>query len=90
MKPIKIEKGIPIPTQGRGRPSVFPFEAMEVGDSIFVPVKTDKEKARAIGRTAMYARKHGVKFKTRTVEGGIRIWLVSREDKQSSTMARAA
>lgn len=90
MTAIKIEKNVPIPTKRSGRIAALPFDAMQPGDSIFIRCKDAKEKSRAIGRMSMYARKHGVKFKTRTVEGGIRIWLVSREDKQASTMARAA
>jgi hypothetical protein len=78
MTAIKIEKNVPIPTKRSARVAALPFDAMEPGDSIFIPCKNAKEKSRAIGRTAMYARKTGAKFKTRTVEGGIRIWLVSR------------
>jgi hypothetical protein len=89
MKAIKIDKGIPIPKQGRGRPSVFPFEDMEIGDSIFVPVKEAKDKSRAIGRAAMYARTHGVRFKTRTVEGGIRIWLIASSAKKPAALEAA-
>lgn len=77
MTAIKVEKNVPIPPQMRPRSSAIPFEKMEIGDSIFIPCKDKKAKGRATSSVAMYAKKHGVKFTTRTVTGGIRVWLIT-------------
>lgn len=78
MTAIKIEKNVPIPQSKRGRRSGYPFADMEPGDSFFAPAKTDVEFKRVRGAVAMQQRKTGAKFKTRAVDGGIRVWLVSR------------
>ncbi len=36
---IKIDKGIEIPPENRGRKAKYPFRDMEVGDSFFIPKK---------------------------------------------------
>lgn len=90
MKPVKIEKGIPIPKQRRGRTATLPFDDMEPGDSIFVPVKDARDKTRVMSKVGMYVRKTGAKLTTRTVTGGVRIWLLTREPKEQSPEARAA
>ena len=62
---MKIEQGIPIPDVNK-----YQFHKMKVGDSILVPV---------VGRIAAYnfAKRHNVKFTTRTQEDGqVRIWRV--------------
>ncbi len=64
----KIEKNIPI--KGTKRPSKYPFDKMQVGDSFLV----DNEKAGSI-RSLIY-RVGGKKFRTRSVKGGIRVWRV--------------
>jgi hypothetical protein len=86
---IKIEKNVPIPSQVRRRATIYPFAEMEQGDSIFVPCKSAREKSRATSAAAVYAKNHGMKFKTRTVPGGVRIWLVSL-DPSLPKIARAA
>jgi hypothetical protein len=90
MKAVKIEKGIPIPKQRRGRRSTFPFDEMQPGDSFFVPVKDAKDKARVMSKVGMYGRKTGAKLSTRTVTGGLRIWLMARAPEDQPTEARAA
>lgn len=90
MTAIKIEKNVPIPKSHQGRRSAYPFASMQLGDSFLVRCRTPRDMNRVRSAAAIYAGKTGAKFKTRSVDGGIRVWLVSREDKQSSTMARAA
>ena len=50
--PFAIDKGVPLPL--RGRPGAkYPFPAMEVGDSFFMPLPWhDDELARVIARTS--------------------------------------
>ena len=71
---IKIEHGMPIPADGRRRP-IYPFDAMTVGDSFFVPNK----KPTDISGAVHYAqRKHpGWRFARRAVDGGVRVWRVA-------------
>jgi len=68
---MKIEQGVPIPKLYL---SIYPFAEMVVGDSFLVPLK---ERHRAASAVSSFARKHpGVKFVTRKVAGGIRVWRV--------------
>ena len=66
---MKIEKGIPItPRKSAGRKSKYPWGEMEVGDSFFVPgAKTAPIRPQKLHEA-------GMKFTSRSVEGGFRIW----------------
>lgn len=93
MTALKIEKNVPIPKshQGRNRTPGYPFAAMQVGDSFFVRCKDKAELNRVRSAAAIHANKTGSKFKTRTVDGGIRVWLVSLPSQvQGQPVARAA
>ena len=37
---IAIDKGVPIPEMQRGACFRYPFKALEIGDSFFIPGKT--------------------------------------------------
>ena len=72
---MKIDKDVPVPSSvgdksGRGRPRVYPFGEMEVGDSIFTESKGARNAA------GHYAKYHGKKFATRTENNGVRIWRI--------------
>lgn len=70
-----IEKNVPMPkTEGRGRPPIYPFRDMDVGDSVFIP-------EQGVGGSAylsamQHGRLNGKKFSGRTEDGGVRIWRV--------------
>ena len=70
---IKIEKGVPVP-QGNPRAARYPLASMEIGDSFVVSLE---DRHAVQGATYMYGRYHGCKFKTRTVNGGVRVWRLS-------------
>lgn len=70
---IKVDKGISIPNPYRGREAVYPWKNMNIGDSILVPNLKIGSVASAAGS---YGRNHGVRFISRTVEGGVRVWRV--------------
>jgi hypothetical protein len=90
---ITIEKTIPIPANVSdcGRPAVFPFRQMEVGDSFAVPLtgeahataagghKWDKAVRRIRNAAIYHQRKHGMKFTVRELrdEGVARCWRVA-------------
>ena len=68
---MQIEKNIPMPeTKKSGKPSLYPFADMDVGDSFFVakPKNTMAAAAYANGK------KHGKTFNAIEVEGGTRVW----------------
>lgn len=71
---MKIEKGIPIPDGGRGRPKMYHFGEMEIGDSVFVEGQTSRGSAG--GSARKYGHSNNKKFTCRTVDGGVRIWRV--------------
>jgi len=70
---FEIEKFVPIPA-GYVKKKKYPFAEMEIGDSIFFAepaVKKARSYAHAFGAS------HGMKFTTRLVDGGVRIWRIS-------------
>lgn len=68
---IKIDKNVPVPANGCGRKSIYPFREMKVGDSISVP----KEKFHSARCNAyFFARRNKRKFVARASE--LRIWRV--------------
>jgi len=70
----KIEKGVPIP-ENKNPSSMYPFEKMEVGDSIRIEGSVvDCNKARSAAGN--FSKKSGMKFKTRSSVGEIRVWRV--------------
>ncbi len=75
---FEIEKGIPLPKQKHiGPKPKYPLKEMGVGDSFFVP--GDNSRYNLSNNVSAAARHNAPdkKFKTRTVEGGIRVWRVS-------------
>lgn len=71
---IKVESGIPVPARTNrqgGRPSIYPFADLKVGESFFVPGK----KAKTVSQAASRATKRlKIELITCTVEGGVRVW----------------
>jgi hypothetical protein len=90
---FKIEKGVPLPPQERGRGAIskYPFAEMEVGDSFSLPLtgekgtggstyyKWDKSTRKLTNASIHHARRHGKKFTVREMkeEGVARCWRVS-------------
>jgi hypothetical protein len=67
---VKIEKGIPITPKKGGSRVVETMRAMEIGDSVLVPITA---------RSCWLATAHRLsdrKYISRAVEGGVRIWRV--------------
>jgi hypothetical protein len=77
MKIRKIEKNIPIPEPGRNGPSSrFPFENMEPGDSFLVETKDHKKMKQIQNLAYKCGPRYRMKFATRKVDGGMRVWRV--------------
>ena len=73
---FKIEKNVPIPPKrghgkGGGGP-IYPWPDMKINDSFFAPDR----KIANFSAPRLYGRKHNMKFKCRTVDGGVRVWRV--------------
>jgi hypothetical protein len=75
-----IEKNVPVPssTAQRGRPAVYPFKQMHVGDSFVVP----KDRATALRcRVGKAAQQYGIKLVTRKQpDGSLRCWRIPAVD----------
>ena len=72
---MQIEKNLPMPKESkRGRPSIYNFHLLEVGDSYFFPGETSGGRARIAASS--YSTATGVKFSGRVVDGGLRIWRI--------------
>jgi hypothetical protein len=65
---FQIDKDLPIPKITTGRPRIYPFPTMEVGDSFVVPITNEMEsgqdKSSRLLRSAAsaYSRRYGSKF----------------------------
>jgi len=61
---FEIEKNVPMPeaSPNKGRPRVYPFPEMEVGDSFVVEIEDSKLLRSAAGA---YSRKYGGTFTVR-------------------------
>jgi hypothetical protein len=73
---MQIEKAIPIPVFAREYVSEYPFAEMGVGDSFLVESDQRSDHRRVRSRSQYYARLNNVRFVTRRVNGGLRVWRV--------------
>ena len=69
----EVVSGIPVPTPHKPTtPSPYPFDALNVGDSFFVPGATHRTIANHLNR---YRSKNRNKtLVSRIIDGGLRIW----------------
>lgn len=65
-----VETGFPVPVK-KAR-SKYGFDRLAVGQSIFVP--GEKEWGAAHEAARKYARRRGLEFVCREVDGGLRVW----------------
>lgn len=63
-----IEKGIPIPESQSTLAGII--RSMEIGDSVEI-LETDRAKV------SQYGKVNGVKLKTKTIDGVLRMWRVA-------------
>ena len=72
---MKIEKNIPSPKgQPCGRPAIYPFRDMEVGDSVYF--EGERTGGNAYSAAQMHGRGAGKRFRGRQEGNGLRIWRV--------------
>ncbi len=69
-----IVSTIPPPeATGRGKPAIYPFAEMAVGDSFFTRSPVAK-----VGPTARgYGKRHNMQFTCRTEGRGARVWRIA-------------
>jgi len=67
-----IEQGIPVPPDGRGG-TKYPYKLMAIGDSVLITGKTSQW---VNGSLSYYRREYQMGFRTKTVDGGIRVWSI--------------
>lgn len=69
----KVDKNIPLSARpaGPGRPRIYPWEHMSVGDSFFVPNRTSRN--FAVSQTI---KASGMRFAVRTRDNGVRVWRI--------------
>lgn len=72
----KIEHGIELPKGGKAW-CRFPFGEMGVGDSLFAAGSKPKSPGYRLSMAAyQWGARHSVKFVSRCVDGGMRVWRV--------------
>lgn len=69
---FKVEKGISLPNT---HIHTFPFSQMKRGDSFLIPEGKRMNSLR--GEAQRFARNNRYKIVTRTVDNGVRVWLVN-------------
>ena len=78
---IEIERQkFPIP-KDVGPPSHYPFGDLKVGDSFFVPATAGHRalvsaRVRSAASVTRWRHIEGMQFKTRSVDGGVRVWRI--------------
>ena len=80
---VPIDRGIPIPPRTRPTSARYPFQDMQIGDSIYLPgQRVDRRKGepfhmqKAVRYAYIYGARHGMRFAARNEGDGVRIWRV--------------
>ena len=72
-----VERNVPISEKMVHGNTKYPFYRMEVGDSFLARVEDTGTIPRVRAAACMYGQMHRMKFRTRTVDGGIRVWRIA-------------
>lgn len=73
---FKIDKNIPVPVGGSGTSTIYPFAKMKVGDSFLVSNADRGLHNRARAAASQHGRRYKMKFITRMMDNGLRVWRV--------------
>ena len=75
LQALKIDKHVPVPKGGKWK---VLLSRLELGDSVFIPVKENNEKGLSALRTRLWNAKEAsdIQITTRAEEGGVRIWRI--------------
>lgn len=66
------------PRSTGGRPPKYPFYLMEDGDSVLLPIFSEKKRRSAISSSQQFGVRHGCRFVYKDEEGGIRFWRIDK------------
>lgn len=70
---IQIDNSVPTPVCGRGRPRIWPFDVLVIGESFTVP--EEQAVRMRLGAANFKHRNPGWNYTTRTEDGGnVRVW----------------
>lgn len=71
-----IEKDLEMPKSlgQKGRPRIYPWDKMSVGDSFFVADQNDKGKVAVAA--SIYGKKHGLRLSLKNEGDGFRVWRI--------------
>lgn len=80
---VKIDKGIPLPSDIRNELK-YPFNEMDIGDSIFFPLEGEDNANRMKNRLAQATRTYGkkqtperhfvIRYRLEDEKSGVRVW----------------
>lgn len=75
---MNIEKQIPMPEPSTafGQSRKYPFNEMEIGDSVLAEGFSSTKGCHPYNAAKVYGGRSGKKFSARKVEGGVRIWRI--------------
>ena len=81
---VIIDKGIPLPDDLRGGRTMYPFDKMEAGDSMFFVLKEGDNAQRMKNRLAQSSRTYGkkqepeqhfvIRYRLENEISGVRVW----------------
>lgn len=74
-KALKIDKGIPLPTNGSGASYKYPWHKMKVGDSFYVDNKWSPY-SMVKSYNKKLSKKYHIKIRRRLEGDGQRIWRI--------------
>lgn len=72
---FKIEKTIPIPKASKGRPSLYPWSELQVGDSFYIPHQNSPY-TMLRGYNLKKSKKKQIKIRRKLEGTGQRIWRI--------------
>ena len=73
---IAIDKGVPLPEAQRGARFRYPFKALEVGDSFFVPGRTRQSLKASISHASCGCRRFATRGVVEHGVKGLRVWRI--------------
>ena len=75
LQSLKIDKSVPIPAGGKWK---MLLSRLEIGDSVFIPLKRNNATGIAALRTRLWNAKDAsdIQITTRAEEGGVRVWRI--------------
>lgn len=75
---MRIEKNIPVPVPlQRQQRRTYPYADMEVGDSVLFPHEGASKDCVEAAYARKFGQRHGKRFVTCKVEGGVRVWRIA-------------